>query len=411
MNKITKLIVTAIAGLSIAFPTVTAFAGVGDKGVDWSVYQGNNGVYGYSGDTFTISQIGGIVGNSIYDQSTYASQIAGSRANGKYAHTYIWFQSVTSNAQAKKALDYFLPKVTAPKSSIVALDVEAGSANTAVVKYALAYIKAQGYTPLLYGYKDFLTSNLDLADIAKTYGLWLAEYPDYNVTTEPNYNYFPSYDNIQIFQFTSTYKAGGLDGNVDLTGVTDNGYTSNSTNVPESSQNGSSEVVEQPSVIVPETPQTSTGTYTVVSGDTLSSIASKYNTTYQALAQLNGITNPNLIGIGQVLKVTGTASTPTASNTYTVQSGDTLSGIASKFGTTYQILAQINGISNPNAIYVGQVVTYQGTAQTSSQSYTVRSGDNLSSIASSLGTTVSRLVNANGISNANLIYAGQVLNY
>lgn len=411
MNKITKLIVTAVAGLSIAFPALTAFAGVNDKGVDWSVYQGNNGVYGYSGDTFVISQIGGKNAYGIYDQSTYTSQIASARANGKHAHTYIWFESVKSNAEAKQILDYFIPKVKAPKGSIIALDVESGTANTNVIKYALGYIKAQGYTPLLYGYKDFLTSNLDLTSIAKTYGLWLAEYPDYNVTTEPNYNYFPSFDNIQIFQFTSTYKAGGLDGNVDLTGVTDNGYTSNSTNLPESSQNGSSEVVEQPSVIVPETPQTNTQTYKVVSGDTLSSIATKYNTTYQALAQLNGITNPNLIGIGQVLKVNGTTSTPTASNTYTVQSGDTLSGIASKFGTTYQALAQINGISNPNAIYIGQVITYQGTAQTSSQSYTVRSGDNLSSIAKTLGTTVSHLVSVNSISNANLIYAGQVLNY
>lgn len=407
MNKITKLIITAIAGLSIVFPTVTAFAGVGDKGVDWSVYQGNNGVYGYSGDTFVISQIGGKNAYGIYDQSTYASQIANARANGKNAHTYIWFESVKSNAEAKQILDYFIPKVKAPKGSIIALDVESGTANTDVIKYALGYIKAQGYTPLLYGYKDSLTRNLDLSSIAKTYGLWLAEYPNYEVTTEPNYNYFPSFDNVQIFQFTSTYKAGGLDGNVDLTGVTDNGYTKK----PESSQNGSSEVIEQPNIIVQETPQTESGTYTVRSGDTLSSIATKYNTTYQALAQLNGISNPNLIGIGQVLKVNGTVSTPTASKVYTVQSGDTLSGIASKFGTTYQALAQINGISNPNAIYIGQVITYQGTAQTSSQSYTVRSGDNLSSIASSLGTTISHLVNANGISNANLIYVGQVLNY
>ncbi|RTK76618.1 1,4-beta-N-acetylmuramidase, partial [Enterococcus faecalis] len=56
-------------------------------------------------------------------------------------------------------------------------------------------------------------------------------YPSYEVTPEPLYAYFPSMDGIAIWQFTSTYIAGGLDGNVDLTGITDNGYTKN--NQPE----------------------------------------------------------------------------------------------------------------------------------------------------------------------------------
>ncbi|NOJ61882.1 hypothetical protein, partial [Arthrobacter sp. 260] len=49
------------------------------------------------------------------------------------------------------------------------------------------------------------------------------------VTTVPNYGYFPSFDNVGIFQFTSTYRAGGLDGNVDLTGITDSGYNGSTT--------------------------------------------------------------------------------------------------------------------------------------------------------------------------------------
>lgn len=98
-----------------------------------------------------------------------------------------------------------------------------------------------------------------------------------------------------------------------------------------------------------------------------------------------------------------------SSTTYVVQSGDTLSGIASKFGTTYQHLANINGISDPNKIYPGQTLKISGgsaPAAPSKQYYTIKSGDNLSSIAARYGTTVSQLCAWNGISNPNLIYAG-----
>lgn len=94
--------------------------------------------------------------------------------------------------------------------------------------------------------------------------------------------------------------------------------------------------------------------YTVKSGDTLSGIAAAYGTTWQHLAELNGLSNPNIIYPGQVLAVDGGA--PEA-QTYTVQSGDTLSGIASAYGTSWQRLADINGIADPNLIYPGQVLT------------------------------------------------------
>lgn len=89
-----------------------------------------------------------------------------------------------------------------------------------------------GYTPMVYGYKNYLVQNTDLNRIADKYQLCLAEYPNYEVTTEPNYNYFPSFKNVGIFQFTSTYVAGGLDGNIDLSGVTDSGYKHGDTNKP-----------------------------------------------------------------------------------------------------------------------------------------------------------------------------------
>lgn len=106
----------------------------------------------------------------------------------------------------------------------------------------------------------------------------------------------------------------------------------------------------------------STTYYTVKSGDNLSSIGSKYNVSWKKIAEVNGISGPKYtIYPGQRLKIPNgsTNSTPSSTvsyRTYKVQHGDTLSGIASKYGTTYQKIAELNGISNPNLIYAGQVL-------------------------------------------------------
>ena len=97
------------------------------------------------------------------------------------------------------------------------------------------------------------------------------------------------------------------------------------------------------------------GRYIVKSGDTLSGIASKYGTTYQELARINNIANPNVIYPGQVIKING----GTVEKIYTVKSGDTLSGIANKYGTTWQNIYNNNRDiigSNPNLIKPGQIL-------------------------------------------------------
>lgn len=96
--------------------------------------------------------------------------------------------------------------------------------------------------------------------------------------------------------------------------------------------------------------------YVVKKGDTLSGIASKYGTTYQELAAYNGISNPDLIYPGQEIRI------PNGSvRTYTVQKGDTLSGIASKLGMNWHDLYEMNKDvigDNPNLIIPGQVLRY-----------------------------------------------------
>ena len=232
MNRVSKAITSALIATSVLGFATPAFAAKGDHGVDNAIYQGAYGKFGYAHDKFMISQMGGYTGAGIYDQSTYATQVQSAIAQGKRAHSYIWWQNVTSNATADAVLDHFLPKVQTPKGSIIALDIESGGQNTDVIMHALQRIKDAGYTPMVYGYKNYLKSSTDLQRISNSYQLWLAEYPDYNVTPEPNYNYFPSFNNVGIFQFTSTYVAGGLDGNIDLTGITDNGYRNGDADKP-----------------------------------------------------------------------------------------------------------------------------------------------------------------------------------
>lgn len=270
-------------------------AAKGDHGVDWSKYQGANGVWGYPDDKFAIAQIGGTTdGYNCYDQWTYSTQVSGAIAQGKRAHTYIWWQNVTTNWQADQVLNYFLPKVQTPKGSIVALDVESGNQNTQAIQHACDRIRQAGYTPMVYGYKNYLQSHVDLSYLSNNEQFWLAEYPDYSVRRYPNFGYFPSYNNVGIFQFTSTYISGGLDGDIDLTGITDNGYKNGNSQKPKSN----TPAVQQGKQIYQ-----ATHNYTVRPGDSWWGIATKYGLDMNTLAQMNGTTINTTIYPGQVIRV------------------------------------------------------------------------------------------------------------
>ena len=270
-------------------------AAKGDHGVDWSKYQGANGIWGYPDDKFTIAQIGGTVdGYNCYNQWTYPTQVSGAIAQGKRAHTYIWWQNVTTTWQADQVLNYFLPRVQTPKGSIVALDVESGNQNTQAIQHACDRIRQAGYTPMVYGYKNYLLNHVDLSYLSNHEQLWLAEYPDYNVRRQPNFGYFPSFNNVGIFQFTSTYIAGGLDGDVDLTGITDNGYKNGNPQKPKS---------QTPAVQQGKQIHQATHNYTVRYGDSWWGIATKYGLDMNTLAQMNGTTINATIYPGQVIRV------------------------------------------------------------------------------------------------------------
>lgn len=194
--------------------------------------------------------------------------------------------------------------------------------------------------------------------------------------------------------------------------------------------------------------------HTVRSGDTVGALAVRYGSSIAAIIEANGLDDSALIFTGQGLVIpvrlvpitetpsptseilTVTATTPPTggvtpgSDQYVVQPGDTLLNIARRFNTTLTTLVQLNGISNPNRILVGQTLTLPGaaptitptpvsvtqvpgpTATTAPQqpsTYVVQPGDNLFRISLRFNVSLVSLANANNITNYNRIFVGQVL--
>ena len=143
-----------------------------------------------------------------------------------------------------------------------------------------------------------------------------------------------------------------------------------------------------------------TNTYVVKSGDSLYSIARKYNTTVDEIKKLNNLSS-NLLNIGQVLKIPSGSST----NTYIVKNGDNLYSIARKYNTTVDEIKKLNNLSS-NLLSIGQVLKIPSGSSTNT--YIVKSGDNLYSIARKYQITVDELKKLNNLS-SNLLNIGQVL--
>ena len=186
-------------------------------------------------------------------------------------------------------------------------------------------------------------------------------------------------------------------------------------------------------------------TYRVASGDTVSGIAGRYGLSTASVLALNGLGWKSTIFPGQVLKLGGgvvsvapapVASSPVAGSRYTIVAGDTISRIASRFGVSTQAILTANGLGWSSIIYPGQSVAIPGSsapaaapvaaapapvvaapvvaapvasAPVSGATYTIVSGDNITKIATKLGVTVQSLLSANGLTLSSIIYAGRTL--
>ena len=146
--------------------------------------------------------------------------------------------------------------------------------------------------------------------------------------------------------------------------------------------------------------------YTVKSGDSLWSIANKYNTTVNELKSLNNLSS-NILQVGQILVLPSSTNDDNSGNTYTVKLGDSLWSIANKYNTTVNELKSLNNLSS-DVLQIGQVLSVPSNSVSVGNTYTVKSGDSLWSIANKYNTTVSNLKSLNNLSSDSL-QIGQVL--
>ena len=163
------------------------------------------------------------------------------------------------------------------------------------------------------------------------------------------------------------------------------------------------QLLKIPSALLPES------TYIVKKGDSLYSIANKYNTTVDELKRINNLTS-NILSIGQVLKLPSdkASNVEKEENTisYTVQKGDSLYSIARKYSTTIDKIKDLNNLTT-NLLSIGQVLLIP-TDTNLETTYTVQKGDSLYSIAKKYDTTVDRLKQLNNLK-SNLLSIGQIL--
>ncbi len=170
------------------------------------------------------------------------------------------------------------------------------------------------------------------------------------------------------------------------------------------------------SIVIPGQGGQADRIHIVAAGETVGALAVQYETRTSEIVSLNKLDNPDLIRIGQKLKIPGGGGGGGSDNPgyHVVVAGDTLSSVAGRYGITIEQLAEANGITNTSILYVGTRLNLSGEtfiADTGggTVTHTVTRGDTLGSIAASFGVSVSDIAAANGIDDINRITLGQKL--
>jgi len=158
---------------------------------------------------------------------------------------------------------------------------------------------------------------------------------------------------------------------------------------------------------VPPQPETTVTRHTVAAGETLTGIAHRHGVSPEELASNNGLSDPDHLRPGQVLTVRGGKPQARVALSVQVERGDTLSQIAEEHGVTTAELMSWNDIDDPRSLQPGQVLQVYTSAR-QWRSYTVQAGDSLGAIARRHGVSVSQLQEWNGLTSTT-IYPGQTL--
>lgn len=278
---------------------------------------------------------------SFYEDRKYKRNINGLEKIGVPYGLY-HFSYATSIEEAKKEAVGFINIIKKYNPTYpVVIDIESSNRTTNVKNDTLvditdticSMIENAGYYVMIYANLDYFNGKLNSSKLDR-YDKWLAQW-----SSKPTYN-----KNFGIWQYSSKGTVPGITGNVDLN-VSYKDYPSIINKNKKESEIGQDNI-------------TNDQDYVVKKGDTLTKIAKLYKTTYQNLASYNNISNPNKIYIGQIIKIPNSFD-EVAPSKYIVKKGDSLTSIAKRYNKNWKSLYEDNKKvigNNPNKIYPGQVL-------------------------------------------------------
>ncbi len=337
MKKI--LYVSVILTILLFLPTST-YAAI-HQGIDVSNWQGYINYSEVRNSGIEIVYIKASQGNSTID-SHFRTNYNNAKANGLKVGLY-HFLTARSVSEAEQQAEFFSSVIsgTSPDCKL-AMDFEVfGNLTKDEINHiSFAFLRKvqelTGKEVVIYSDASNARNTFN-RDLANSYPLWVAEYG----VTSPNTGNWSTYEG---FQYSDNGVVPGISGYTDMDSFTDSIFLSSSENIT-----------------TPENTSNQISSYTVQAGNTLSQIALQFNTTVTEIAGLNGIQNPNLIYVGEILKIDTTNDLATITSDkhetnhiiYTIRAGDTLTSIAQKYNVTIQSIINLNNIINPNLIYAG----------------------------------------------------------
>lgn len=396
MNKLLVFVVfmfVSMIGIPVRASALPAAPGERYKGIDVSQWQGDIdfGQVAASGIqvVYIRSSLGGGFIDPYFEQNYQRARAAGLKIG------FYHYVTARTASQAEYQARFFVHVIQGKRSDCrLAMDFEdltnlsAAEADQIGLAFIRELERAGGKGAVVYS--DAYNAGTVFGGALTEYPLWVASYGVSQPSSAGGWSSWAGW------QYTDQGRVPGISGYVDRDIFTKVMFL----DVP-------GQVRPSPGPV----PSSGVVEYQVSSGDTLWAVARRYHTTAEAIARENGIGDPGLIYPGETLCITVHDDAPQADShtSYTVRAGDTLTSIAGRFKTTVRRLVSINGIADPDLIYTGERLRIPASSGSGSRSYTVRAGDTLWGIAQRYGTSVSQLVDRNDIGDPDLIYPGEVI--
>ena len=339
-----KISVVLLIFCIVLFSEVMAFpasSSVIYNGIDVSEWQGNINWEEVKSNGIEIAYIRATEGNS-YKDPDMLNNYYNAKKNGIKVGFYHYL-TAKSEAEAIEQANFFVSNLKGLEIDCrLAMDFEdfenlnVDGINEIARSFLEEVENISGKEVIIYS-DAYNAGNVFSSELAEIYPIWVADYD----VAEPMDGNWKVWDG---FQYTDYGIIQGIDGYVDKDYFTSGVLLSNISTIPENTDKEDSENITK--IIVQK-------------GQTLSEIAEKYNTSYMYLAKINNISNPNLIYIGQIIQVPQIDNAEihdTNHRLYIVKRYDTLWEISREFGVSIEEIVKLNNIANPNLIYVGQIL-------------------------------------------------------